>query len=51
MATGGNLRDSEIRESHRDPAACTRVQDAYSLRCSPQVAGGARDTIAHAADG
>lgn len=42
------LKDSEIRESHRDPAACTRVQDAYSLRCSPQVAGGARDTIAHA---
>jgi histidine ammonia-lyase len=25
-----------------------RVQDAYSLRCAPQVAGGARDTIAHA---
>ena len=42
------LKDSEIRESHRDPAACTRVQDAYSLRCSPQVAGGVRDTIAHA---
>ncbi|WP_245988699.1 histidine ammonia-lyase [Flexivirga caeni] len=42
------LKGSEIRESHRDPAACTRVQDAYSLRCSPQVAGGVRDTIAHA---
>jgi histidine ammonia-lyase len=26
----------------------SRVQDAYSLRCAPQVAGGARDTIAHA---
>jgi len=26
----------------------TRVQDAYSLRCAPQVAGGVRDTIAHA---
>jgi len=25
-----------------------RVQDAYSLRCAPQVAGGARDTVAHA---
>jgi histidine ammonia-lyase len=24
------------------------VQDAYSLRCAPQVAGGARDTLAHA---
>jgi histidine ammonia-lyase len=27
---------------------CTRVQDAYSLRCSPQVHGAARDTVAHA---
>lgn len=42
------LHNSGIRESHRDPHACTRVQDAYSLRCSPQVAGGARDTITHA---
>ena len=43
------LRDSPIRESHRDPAACTRVQDAYSLRCAPQVAGAVRDTVDHAA--
>ncbi|WP_226346756.1 histidine ammonia-lyase [Agilicoccus flavus] len=43
------LRGSGIRDSHRDPQACTRVQDAYSLRCAPQVAGGARDTAAHAA--
>ncbi len=28
---------------------CTRVQDAYSLRCAPQVAGAARDTADHAA--
>ena len=42
------LRDSPIRDSHRG-TACTRVQDAYSLRCAPQVAGGARDTLAHAA--
>ncbi|HET7303193.1 MAG TPA: histidine ammonia-lyase [Segeticoccus sp.] len=42
------MAGSEIRESHRDPEACTRVQDAYSLRCAPQVAGGARDTVAHA---
>ncbi len=41
------MRDSEIRESHRTEE-CTRVQDAYSLRCAPQVAGGARDTIDHA---
>jgi histidine ammonia-lyase len=27
---------------------CTRVQDAYSLRCAPQVHGAARDTLAHA---
>ena len=50
--SAANLRlimaGSEIRESHRT-AACTRVQDAYSLRCSPQVAGAARDTVAHAA--
>ncbi|MFC4009466.1 histidine ammonia-lyase [Nonomuraea purpurea] len=43
------LRESGIMASHRDPEACTRVQDAYSLRCAPQVAGAARDTIAHAA--
>ncbi|WP_083450470.1 histidine ammonia-lyase [Luteipulveratus mongoliensis] len=51
--SAANLRkimaDSPIRESHRDPEACTRVQDAYSLRCSPQVAGGARDTVEYAA--
>jgi len=40
------LRDSEIRASHLegDP----RVQDAYSLRCMPQVHGAARDALAHA---
>ena len=43
------LSDSPIRDSHRDPEACTRVQDAYSLRCAPQVAGGLRDTVDHAA--
>lgn len=43
------MQDSGIRDSHRDPDACTRVQDAYSLRCSPQVAGGVRDTVEHAA--
>ncbi|WP_313022617.1 histidine ammonia-lyase [Mobilicoccus sp.] len=50
--SAANLRavfaGSGIRDSHRDPAACTRVQDAYSLRCTPQVHGGARDTLAHA---
>lgn len=47
--SAANLRKvldaSGIRDSHRDPHACTRVQDAYSLRCSPQVIGAARDTL------
>ena len=42
------LAGSPIVASHRDPAVCTRVQDAYSLRCSPQVHGAARDTVDHA---
>ena len=42
------LADSGIVASHRGPD-CTRVQDAYSLRCSPQVQGAARDTLEHAA--
>ena len=41
------MQDSGIRESHRTPM-CTRVQDAYSLRCAPQVAGAVRDTLDHA---
>jgi len=48
IKTAANLRrlleDSEIRASHRD---CGRVQDAYSLRCIPQVHGAIRDTLAH----
>jgi histidine ammonia-lyase len=42
------LAGSAIVASHRGPED-TRVQDAYSLRCAPQVAGGARDTVDHAA--
>ncbi|MEX5719563.1 histidine ammonia-lyase [Geodermatophilus maliterrae] len=41
------LAGSGVMASHRGPA-CTRVQDAYSLRCAPQVHGAARDTVAHA---
>ncbi|TKV60306.1 histidine ammonia-lyase [Nakamurella flava] len=41
------LDGSAIESSHRG-AECTVVQDAYSLRCAPQVAGAVRDTIAHA---
>ena len=48
LQTAANLRrmleGSQIRESHRD---CGRVQDAYSLRCIPQVHGAVRDTLAH----
>jgi histidine ammonia-lyase len=48
MKSAANLRKmlegSEIRESHR---TCGRVQDAYSLRCIPQVHGAVRDTLAH----
>ncbi|MCP9275328.1 histidine ammonia-lyase [Mycolicibacterium arenosum] len=50
-ASAANIRallaDSDIVASHRSPD-CARVQDAYSLRCSPQVAGAGRDTAAHA---
>src|ERR1700736_4041000 len=38
---------SQIRESHRS-AEDTRVQDAYSLRCTPQVHGAVRDSLAQA---
>jgi histidine ammonia-lyase len=38
------LEGSQIRESHRE---CGRVQDAYSLRCIPQVHGAVRDTLTH----
>ena len=48
LTTAANLRKllegSEIRRSHAD---CNRVQDAYSLRCIPQVHGAVRDTLTH----
>ncbi|MCW2891623.1 MAG: histidine ammonia-lyase [Actinomycetia bacterium] len=51
VASAANLRrllaGSPIVASHRGPED-TRVQDAYSLRCAPQVHGAARDTLAHA---
>jgi histidine ammonia-lyase len=40
------LEHSKIVLSHRE--VCGIVQDAYSLRCAPQVAGATRDTIEHA---
>ncbi len=51
QASAANLRrliaGSPVVDSHRTPD-CTRVQDAYSLRCAPQVAGAARDLLAYA---
>jgi histidine ammonia-lyase len=48
--TARNLRKlnlgSEIRESHRGADKDKRVQDAYSLRCTPQVHGAVRDALA-----
>jgi histidine ammonia-lyase len=48
LACAGNLRrllaDSEIMVSHAD---CGKVQDAYSMRCMPQVHGTARDALEH----
>ena len=38
-------RNSEIISSHRD---CSRIQDAYTLRCSPQVHGASHDAICYA---
>ncbi len=50
-ASAANLRTmlagSGIVASHQGPE-CTRVQDAYSLRCAPAVHGAARDTVDHA---
>ena len=47
MKVAANLRrliaGSQIRDSHKD---CGRVQDAYTLRCIPQVHGAVRDTLA-----
>ncbi len=48
LRTAANLRKmlegSSLRQSHVD---CDRVQDAYSLRCMPQVHGAVRDTLTH----
>lgn len=48
QATARNVKrltaGSEIVESHRN---CDRVQDAYCLRCIPQVHGAVRDAVAH----
>ena len=37
-------QNSEIMSSHKD---CSRVQDAYTLRCSPQIHGASKGAIAH----
>jgi histidine ammonia-lyase len=52
VVSAGNLRrvlrGSAVRDSHRD---CSRVQDAYSLRCMPQVHGAVRDALDFVARG
>ena len=49
IATADNIlkliAESEIIESHR---GCARVQDAYTLRCAPQIHGASKDAVAHA---
>ncbi len=49
VITADNMRrltaGSEIIASHQ---GCARVQDAYTLRCSPQIHGASKDAIAHA---
>lgn len=48
LACAANLRRllerSQVMESHKD---CDKVQDAYSMRCMPQVHGTARDALTH----
>ncbi len=49
IATADNMlrltADSEIILSHQ---GCARVQDAYTLRCAPQIHGASKDAVAHA---
>jgi len=49
IAAAANLRqithNSEIIQSHK---GCSRIQDAYTLRCSPQIHGASKDAIRHA---
>ena len=51
MASAANLTEilagSQIRESHRSRSVDPRVQDAYCLRCMPQVHGAVRGVLAH----
>ena len=48
MAAARNMsritENSEIISSHKD---CSRIQDAYTIRCSPQIHGASKDAIAH----
>src|SRR5262245_40878632 len=41
------IEGSEIRESHRDHSIDPRVQDAYAIRCMPQVHGAVHDALSH----
>ncbi|HUB07489.1 MAG TPA: histidine ammonia-lyase [Myxococcales bacterium] len=48
MELRGLLADSPLNASHQ--TTCTKVQDAYSLRCMPQVHGAAVDALAFAGE-
>ncbi|MBF0302453.1 MAG: histidine ammonia-lyase [Desulfamplus sp.] len=49
IATADNIlrmiQESEIIDSHE---GCARIQDAYTLRCAPQIHGASKDAVAHA---
>ncbi|MBF0390676.1 MAG: histidine ammonia-lyase [Desulfamplus sp.] len=49
IATADNIlrmiKDSQIIDSHQ---GCARIQDAYTLRCAPQIHGASKDAVAHA---
>ncbi|MBF0211488.1 MAG: histidine ammonia-lyase [Desulfamplus sp.] len=49
IATADNIlrmiKDSQIIDSHQ---GCARVQDAYTLRCAPQIHGASKDAVSHA---
>jgi histidine ammonia-lyase len=49
-ASANVLRISDNSPIHASHADCDKIQDAYSLRCVPQVHGASRDAIEHVAD-
>ncbi len=50
LSAGNLLRLSADSPIHASHAECEKIQDAYSLRCMPQVHGASRDVITHVAE-